>query len=110
MTLTEIIEIAAIYSEQDAGSLISFYPSNLALFAVAIEQAARATPADHSSAELDAVKIAGHQLANTAFNLAQRPGEPLTDAICKTLDTCRKDWDAAIHALKEAQSVRDADV
>lgn len=72
-----------------------------------IVDANKKVDADHSSPQFEAVKNAGSQLANCAFNLAQRPGEKLSLVNCKTLDTCRKDWDAAIHALKDAQSVRD---
>ena len=35
----------------------------------------------------------GEVLSNCAFNLAQKRGEPLTDSVCATLDTCRKQWD-----------------
>lgn len=38
----------------------------------------------------------GGQLSNAAFNLAQRPGEPLSSDDCSMLDRLRKQWDAAL--------------
>jgi hypothetical protein len=38
----------------------------------------------------------GGQLSNVAFNLAQRPGEPLSSDDCSMLDRLRKQWDAAL--------------
>jgi hypothetical protein len=46
-------------------------------------------------------KLAGTKLANIAFNLAQRPGEPLTSDDCALLDKCRKEWDATIEAAPQ---------
>ena len=55
------------------------------------------------SAELQAVKNAGFKMSNIFFNLAQRPGEPIGADMCAVLDTCRKEWDEAIRALKSQQ-------
>jgi len=40
----------------------------------------------------------GAQMANVMFNLAQRPGEPITGDIVATMDSLRKQWDAAMRA------------
>lgn len=76
--------------------------------------ALRAQPAgggeqDAVLAERTALLNAGGPLANIAFNLAQSPR--LTDAERKSLDECRKAWDAACmslierHALTQPQPV-----
>lgn len=45
-----------------------------------------------------AAKAAGAQLANLAFNLAQRAGEPLSTHDTELLDRLRREWDAAVRA------------
>ena len=40
------------------------------------------------------LRAAGGQLANCAFNLAQK--STLTDADLRSLDECRRQWDAVI--------------
>jgi hypothetical protein len=56
------------------------------------------------SAELQFLKDAGFKMSNIFFNLAQRPGEALGAEMCKVLDTCRKEWDDAVRALKQQLS------
>lgn len=48
-----------------------------------------------------AIRLAGAQLSNCAFNLAQR--DHLTDPERRSLDESRKAWDAAIRATPPAQ-------
>ena len=42
-----------------------------------------------------AAKLVGGQLANVAFNLAQRVGQPLSTHDAEILDKLRREWDAA---------------
>jgi hypothetical protein len=50
---------------------------------------------------------AGQQLANIAYNLAQRADRPLTESECRTLRECSNAWDAAAKALHaEAAAVK----
>ena len=44
----------------------------------------------------DTLRNIGAQMANVMFNLAQRPGEPITGDIAATMDSLRKQWDAAL--------------
>jgi hypothetical protein len=44
----------------------------------------------------DTLRHIGAQMANVMFNLAQRPGEPLTGDVVATMDSLRKQWDAAL--------------
>jgi len=44
----------------------------------------------------DTLRNIGEQMANVMFNLAQRPGEPLTGDVVATMDSLRKQWDAAL--------------
>ena len=44
----------------------------------------------------DTFRNIGAQMANVMFNLAQRPGEPLTGDVVATMDSLRKQWDAAL--------------
>lgn len=50
-------------------------------------------------AERDALRTVGAKLANMAFNLAQYPGEPITQNIANQFDQCRREWDAIPRAL-----------
>lgn len=43
----------------------------------------------------DELRRIGAQMANVMYNLAQRPGEPLTPEYVKVMDDLRKQWDAA---------------
>ena len=45
-----------------------------------------------------ASKAAGGQLANVAFNLAQRAGQPLSTNDVEMLDNLRRKWDASLGA------------
>lgn len=56
---------------------------------------APAADAQQDADKVEALIAAGGALANAAFNLAQRAGEPLTSDWCKSLDKARKTWDAA---------------
>ncbi len=49
-------------------------------------------------AERDALLIAGGDLANCAYNLAQRSGEVLSARSAVALDNARRKWDAALAA------------
>jgi len=49
-------------------------------------------------AERDALLIAGGDLANCAYNLAQRSGEVLSARSAVALDNARRKWDAALSA------------
>ena len=49
-------------------------------------------------AERDALMIAGGDLANCAYNLAQRSGEVLSARSAVALDNARRKWDAALSA------------
>lgn len=44
----------------------------------------------------DTLRDIGAQMANVMFNLAQRPGEPLTGDVVATMDSLRKQWDEAL--------------
>ena len=48
--------------------------------------------------ERDALLIAGGDLANCAYNLAQRSGEVLSARSAVALDNARRKWDAALAA------------
>jgi hypothetical protein len=48
--------------------------------------------------ERDALLIAGGDLANCAYNLAQRSGEVLSARSAVALDNARRKWDAALSA------------
>lgn len=48
--------------------------------------------------ERDALLIAGDDLANCAYNLAQRSGEVLSARSAVALDNARRKWDAALAA------------
>jgi hypothetical protein len=52
--------------------------------------------------DLDKLLNIGGQMANVMFNLAQRPGEALTGDVVATMDSLRKQWDAARHDLQAA--------
>ena len=41
-------------------------------------------------------KLAGSKLANVAFNLAQRVGQPLSTHDVEILEKLRREWDAAV--------------
>lgn len=43
-------------------------------------------------------RAVGALLANVAFNLAQRTGEPLSNHDTELLDRLRREWDAAVRA------------
>lgn len=49
--------------------------------------------------EIGPLRLAGAQLANCAFNLAQREPGQFTERDIEALHRSRKDWDAAIRAL-----------
>ena len=49
-------------------------------------------------AERDALLIAGDDLANCAYNLAQRSGEVLSARSAVALDNARRKWDAVLSA------------
>lgn len=55
-------------------------------------------------AEARRLRDAGAPMANTLFNLAQRPGEVLTADWARLFDKMRRDWDDARAALKECGS------
>lgn len=52
----------------------------------------------------------GRQLANVAFDLAQRPGHALTSDDCALLDRLRKQWDHALSASTQAPPTEPADL
>ena len=52
----------------------------------------------------DTLRHIGAQMANVMFNLAQRPGEPITGDIVATMDSLRKQWDAAVRATPSSAS------
>ena len=54
------------------------------------------------STELKAVLFAGEKLSNIAFNLRQRPGEPLSDTFASALRDAFGEWDTAIAAYRRA--------
>lgn len=43
----------------------------------------------------------GRQMANVMFNLAQRPGDPLTGDVVAMMDSLRKQWDAALRTASK---------
>jgi hypothetical protein len=52
----------------------------------------------------DTLRNIGKQMANVMFNLAQRPGEPLTGDVVAAMDSLRKQWDEAVHAIPPSPS------
>lgn len=56
--------------------------------------------AERPSPELLRLHQAGTTLANIAFNLAQRPGDPLLPEVAQGLDASRREWDAACAAFR----------
>jgi hypothetical protein len=52
-----------------------------------------------SNAAPDELKCAGALMANTMFNLAQRPGTTIDAHLCEQMDQMRRQWDAAVRLL-----------
>ena len=48
------------------------------------------------------LKTAGQLLSNCAYNLAQKPGQPLPERTAKSLRECQTEWDAARDELRKA--------
>ncbi len=70
--------------------------TNLALL---LSEIAAATARESALiAERDALMIAGDDLANCAYNLAQRSGEVLSARSAVALDNARRKWDAVLSA------------
>lgn len=65
--------------------------------------AARAAPPALDAEGLPALRKIGAQMANVMFNLAQRPGDPLTGDVVAIMDSLRKQWDAAVRSESAAR-------
>ncbi len=52
----------------------------------------------------DTLRNIGAQMANVMFNLSQRPGDALTGDHVATMDSLRKQWDAAVRATPPSPS------
>jgi len=52
----------------------------------------------------DTLRDIGAQMANVMFNLSQRPGDALTGDHVATMDSLRKQWDAAVRAAPPSPS------
>lgn len=53
---------------------------------------------------LDALTLAGAQMANACYNLRHRSGEVITPHIAETLGNLCKEWDAALAAIRAANA------